>query len=99
MRDLGTSRWAADALETAAIILERRNDAAAATEALAAATALRAAAGEPHGGMRVIAPEVERSRLRLLTDLGPERFATLDTCGRSRSVPAALDAARAALGD
>ncbi|MGI9030436.1 MAG: BTAD domain-containing putative transcriptional regulator [Ilumatobacteraceae bacterium] len=98
MRDLGTSRWAADALETAAIILERSRDTPAAAEALAAATALRDSAGEQRGGMRAIAPEVERSRLRLLTDLGPERLATLDTCGRSRSVPAALDAARAALG-
>jgi hypothetical protein len=58
--DLGTRRWAADALELATVVLARREARHEAVEALAAATELREASGEPCGGVRLAAAEVRR---------------------------------------
>jgi predicted ATPase/DNA-binding SARP family transcriptional activator len=99
VRDQPGFRWVADALEMAALVLESRDESAAATEALASADALRVAAGETGGGVRVAGAEVQRARDRLPGLLGAERFAKHDARGRTRSPDAAIADALARLGD
>ncbi len=73
--DLGTRRWAADALEMVTVVLECRGRHAEAVVALGASEALREAAGGRGGGVRAVAEEVRRSASRLRDALGPDGFA------------------------
>jgi tetratricopeptide (TPR) repeat protein len=83
--DLGTRRWAADALEMVGVVLERRGDHAVAASALGASEGLRAASGERRGGIRALAREIQRTTSRLRRTLGPQQFAAHD--GRGRVLP------------
>jgi hypothetical protein len=64
-----------------------------------ASAALRDALGETLGGVRVVADEVRRSRDRLESALGSERFAEHEARGRASSTDEALADALAALAD
>ena len=95
--DLGGQRWVADALETAALVLEAEQDTGRAAAILGASDQLRKAAGEASGGVRVIAEEVRHSRDRLASALGPERFSQHELRGRALSREAAITLALAGL--
>jgi predicted ATPase/DNA-binding SARP family transcriptional activator len=95
--DLGGRRWVADALETAALVLEAEQDTGRAAAILGASDQLRKAAGEASGGVRVIAEEVRHSRDRLASALGPERFSQHELRGRALSREAAITLALAGL--
>jgi hypothetical protein len=96
LADMGTQRWLADALETAALVLaERDPDRAAAV--LGASDRLREAAGEPRGGVRVIAEQVRQARDRLITAVGAERFARHKNRSRELSLKEAVTLALAGL--
>jgi tetratricopeptide (TPR) repeat protein len=82
VRDLGTRRWLADALELTALVLEWRAEPGAAVEILGASDALREGAGEAGGGVRAVAEAVERGRARLVVALGPDAFAAHAARGR-----------------
>jgi tetratricopeptide (TPR) repeat protein len=84
LQDQPGFRWVADALETAALVLEAREEPGAAAEAMAAADSLRVSLGEIGAGVRVSAVEVEQARERLPARLGAELFETHDAQGRSR---------------
>jgi hypothetical protein len=88
--DLGTRRFLADALESAAMVLERIDDGKVAAELLGAADGLRRADGEPSGPLRVSAPEVEQTRARLVAALGADRLSEHEARGRALSVEAAI---------
>jgi predicted ATPase/DNA-binding SARP family transcriptional activator len=98
LQDQPGFRWVADALETAALVLEARDEPGAAAEALASAAALRVSLGETGDGVRVSAAEVERSRERLVGRLGAELFAEHDARGRTQPPDGAIAEARARLG-
>jgi hypothetical protein len=95
--DLGTRRWAADGLEMAAVVLERRGDRAGAMSALEAATALRAASDERGGGVRAVAGEVRRSARRLRSALEVDRLPPHEGGPRSATPEAAMLQVLAAL--
>ncbi|MCA1706749.1 MAG: tetratricopeptide repeat protein, partial [Actinobacteria bacterium] len=95
--DLGTQRWMADALETAALVLKAEDNAEQASAILGASDRLRQAAGEPRGGVRVIAEEVRHAWDRLSGALGAERFALHEARGRALSREAAMKLALAGL--
>ncbi|HEX5347939.1 MAG TPA: BTAD domain-containing putative transcriptional regulator [Pseudonocardiaceae bacterium] len=84
LADQGTRRWVADALETAALILEI-DDAERASAILGAADRLREAIE-----VRTIAEEVRHARDRLAGALGAERFALHEARGRTLSHEAAV---------
>jgi tetratricopeptide (TPR) repeat protein len=94
--DLGTRRFLADALESAAMVVEGDDDGEVAAELLGAADGLRRADDEPSGSLRVSAPEVEQTRARLEAALGTDRLSEHDARGRALSVEAAI--ARAVTG-
>jgi hypothetical protein len=96
LADMGTQRWLADALETAALVLaERDPDRAAAI--LGASDRLREAAGEPRGGVRVITEQVRQARDRLITAVGTERFARHENRSQQLSLKEAVTLALAGL--
>ncbi|MGH3527199.1 MAG: AfsR/SARP family transcriptional regulator [Pseudonocardiaceae bacterium] len=84
LADLGTRRWVADALETAALILEI-DDTERASAILGASDRLREAIE-----VRVITEEVRHARDRLADALGAERFALHEARGRLLSHDAAI---------
>lgn len=90
LRDVGSRRWVADALELATLVLESRGDAAAAAEVLGASAALRAASGERSGGNRALGSEIQRCRERLTISLGPDRLEHDEERGRRLSPEAAI---------
>ncbi len=97
LADQGTRRWVADALETAALILEIDDlgigdDAERASVILGAADRLREAIE-----VRVITEEVRHARARLSDALGAERFALHESRGRTLSPEAAIALALARL--
>jgi predicted ATPase/DNA-binding SARP family transcriptional activator len=97
LADQGTRRWVADALETAALILEIDDlgigdDAERASVILGAADRLREAIE-----VRVITKEVRHARARLSDALGAERFALHEVRGRTLSPEAAIALALAGL--
>jgi len=97
LADLGGRRWVADALETAALVLQAEKDAERASAILGASDRLREAAGEARGGVRVIAEEVRHVRGRLASALGAERVAQHEARGRALSRKAAITLALAGL--
>jgi hypothetical protein len=72
------------------------DDGEVAAELLGAADCWRRADGEPSGPLRVSAPEVDKTRARLLAALGAERHSEHEARGRALSVEAAI--ARAVTG-
>jgi predicted ATPase/class 3 adenylate cyclase len=84
LADLGTQRWLADALETAALVLADR-DPDRAVAILGVSDRLREAAGEPRGGVRVLTDQVQQAHDRLITALDADRFARHDN--QSRDLP------------
>jgi hypothetical protein len=90
LADLGTQRWVADALETAALILEAEDNPEQASVILGVSDRLRESAGEARGGLRVIAEEVRHARNRLAAALGAERFALHEARGRALPREAAI---------
>jgi hypothetical protein len=93
--DLGTRRFLADGLESAAMILEGDGDLGTAAELLGAADGVREAE-QQSGALRISTPEVEQTRARLAAALGPEPASERDADGRALSVEAAI--ARAVTG-
>ncbi|MGH3843931.1 MAG: hypothetical protein ACRDS0_21160 [Pseudonocardiaceae bacterium] len=91
LADLGTQRWVADALETAALVLETE-DRERASAILGASDRLRDAAE-----VRVITEEVRHARDRLVAALGAECFALHEARGRAFSREAAITLALVAL--
>ena len=85
LADQGTRRWVADALETAALILEIDDDTERASAILGAADRLREAIE-----VRVLTEEVRHARDRLASALGAERFALHEARGRLLSHEAAI---------
>jgi hypothetical protein len=85
LADLGTRRWVADALETAALVLEIDDDTERASVILGASDRLREAIE-----VRVITEEVRHARDRLADALGAERFALHEARGRLLSHEAAI---------
>ncbi|MFN0090203.1 MAG: ATP-binding protein [Acidimicrobiales bacterium] len=98
LHDLGTRRWLADALELAALLLESRGETGLATEIFGASAALREAAGEPFGGIRSVAPEVQRGRDRLIATLGADAYAAHQARGRQQGPQSAVTEALTRLG-
>ena len=98
VRDLGTRRWLADALELAALVLEARGETGTAAEILGASAAVREAAGEPFGGVRSVAEEVQRGRDRLIAALGADAYAAHQARGRQRRPESAVGEALTRLG-
>jgi non-specific serine/threonine protein kinase len=92
LTDLGTQRWLAEALETAAVVLETEQDAERASTILGAADHLRDAAQ-----VQIIAEQVQHARNRLAGALGGERFALHETRGHELSSKAAVALALAGL--
>ncbi len=97
LADLGAQRWVADALETAALVLEAE-DAEPAVAILGASDRLRETAGEARGGVRVIAGQVRHAGDRLAGALGAERFAQHEARGQALSREAAITLTLAGLG-
>lgn len=97
LADLGTQRWVADALETAALVLEAEDDAEQASVIFGASGRLRESAGEARGGVRVIAGEVRHARTRLASVLSAERLALHEARGRALPREAAIALALAGL--
>jgi hypothetical protein len=97
LHDLGTRRWAADALEMVTVVLERRGQHGNAVVALGAAEGLRQAAAERGGGVRAVADEVCCSIGRLRQTLSREPFVAHEERGRSLSPEAAIAAMVVAL--
>jgi len=97
LTDLGTQRWTADALETAALVLETEDNAEQASVIFGASNRLRESAGEARGGVRVIAQEVRNARNRLASALAAERLAQHDARGRALPREAAITLALAEL--
>jgi hypothetical protein len=95
--DLGTQRWVADALETAALVVETEDHAEQASVILGASDRLRESVGGARGGVRVIAEEVRHARNRLAGALGAERFALHEARGRALPREAAITLALAGL--
>ena len=83
--DLGTRRWAADALEMVAVVLERGRRHDTAMAALSSSEVLREAAGERDGGVRAVAEEVRRSASRLRSVAGGDELQAHRW--RARSLP------------
>jgi len=88
--DLGTRRWAADALEMVTIVLESRGQHTDAVLAFGASEALHEAAGGQGSSLRAVAGHVRRSVSRLREALGPDGFGTYDDRGRSLSPEVAM---------
>jgi tetratricopeptide (TPR) repeat protein len=97
LADLGSQRWLADALETAALILEDNQDAERASRILGASNRLREAASETKGGVRVIANKVRHTEERLIGALDAERFALNEASGQALTREAAITLALAGL--
>lgn len=97
LADLGTQQWVADALETAALVLEAEDNAEQPSVIFGASDRLRESAGEPRGGVRVIAEEVRHAWNRLASALGAERFALHEARGRALPREAAITLALAGL--
>jgi predicted ATPase/DNA-binding SARP family transcriptional activator len=95
--ELGTRRWAADALEMATVVLERGGCHAEAAVALGTAEQLRAATRGRGGGVRTVAGEVRRSVRLLRAALGPARSTLLEARGRALSPERAMAEAVVAL--
>jgi predicted ATPase len=85
LTDLGTQRWLAEALETAAVVLEAEQDTERAAAILRAADQLHDAAQ-----VQIIAEQVRHARDRLAGALGAKRFALQETRGRELSSKAAV---------
>jgi hypothetical protein len=94
---LGTRRWAADALEMAAVVLERREMAAPAVSALAGAQALRLAAGEGSATVRAVAVEVHRTADRLRTSVSSREHAAREHAAWALSCEDVMEATLKAL--
>jgi predicted ATPase/DNA-binding SARP family transcriptional activator len=90
LRQLGTRRFAADALESAAVLFERRGLNPEAAAALGAADALRTASGTQGPGVRTLAVEVRQSRQRLDKALGARAFRAHESRGRASSPEEAM---------
>jgi hypothetical protein len=90
LRDLGTTRWAADALELTAIVHERGGRYVDGAVALSNAKALRAAAGETGGGVRAVADEVRRTEFRLQAVLATDELSALERRGRAVSTESVM---------
>ena len=88
--DLGTRRWAADALEMVTIVLESRGQHAEAVFDLGASEALHEAAGGQGASQRAVADHLRRSASRLREALGPDGFAAHDDRGRSLAPEVAM---------
>ncbi|MGH3785173.1 MAG: AfsR/SARP family transcriptional regulator [Pseudonocardiaceae bacterium] len=97
LTDLGTGRWVADALETTTLVLHAEDGGERASTILGASDRLRESAGEPRGGVRVIAEEVRQTRDRMASALGAERFELHEAQGRALSREAAITLALAGL--
>jgi non-specific serine/threonine protein kinase len=97
LANLGTQRWVADALETAALVLEAEDNGEQVSTILGASDRLRESAGEARGGVRVIAEEVRHARNRMISTLGAERFALHEARGRALPREAAIALALAGL--
>jgi tetratricopeptide (TPR) repeat protein len=95
--DLATRRWAADALEVAAIVLARRGDDAGAATAVGASQVLRAAADGQGGAVRPVDAAVRTSSARRHDGLGADRFDAAVDRGRALVPEAALAEVLAAL--
>ena len=92
LTDLGTQRWLAEALETAAVVLEAEHNTERAAAILCAADQLHDAAQ-----VQIIAEQVRHARDRLAGALGAKRFALHETRGRELSSEAAVALALAGL--
>jgi predicted ATPase/DNA-binding SARP family transcriptional activator len=99
LRDQAGVRWIADALETAALVLESKGAGDAAAEALGSAHELRAGTGTTVGGIRVISPEIRRASNRLEEALSAGRFTVHFARARTRSPGAAITEVLARLDD
>jgi predicted ATPase len=97
--DLGTRRWAADALEMSAIVLARRRQVDDAATAMASATLLRQAANERAGGIRAIAADVRRAAEELGRALSPQACAEAAARAHRLSAEQAMAAAVEALAE
>jgi predicted ATPase/DNA-binding SARP family transcriptional activator/class 3 adenylate cyclase len=90
LRELGSRRWMADALEMAALVRQAAGDDEGAARLLGACEAVRAALGEPAGGLRLISEKVRECRTRVTEVLGAEGFAAREDEGRKMSLEEAL---------
>jgi predicted ATPase/DNA-binding SARP family transcriptional activator len=89
LADLGTRRWVADAIELAAVILERDDQPQPAARLLGACAGIRSSLGEPAGGLRAVAGAVQASRDQLQGLLG-ERLPKEESAGARLSIDEAL---------
>jgi predicted ATPase/DNA-binding SARP family transcriptional activator len=89
LADLGTRRWVADAIELAALILERGGQPQPATRLFGACAAIRSSLGEPAGGLRALSQSVQASHQRLTAALG-ERLSEQESVGAGLSKDEAL---------
>jgi predicted ATPase/DNA-binding SARP family transcriptional activator len=81
LAEIGSRRWVADAVELAALVLERDGQAQPAARLIGACAAVRSSMGEPAGGLRALAPTVQASQERLVEALGAGRYAEQEALG------------------
>jgi tetratricopeptide (TPR) repeat protein len=86
LADLGTRRWVADAIELAAVILERDGKPQPAARLLGGCAAIRSSLAEPAGGLRALAGTVAACRDRLAELLGTEMMAEHQALGACLSI-------------
>jgi len=89
LADLGTRRWVADALELAALVLERGELLQPAARLMDACAAIRRSLGEPAGGLRALGETVQACQQRLAAELG-ERLSEQQSIGAGLSKDDAL---------
>jgi hypothetical protein len=89
LAEIGTRRWVADAVELAAVILERAGQPQPAARLVGACSAIRSSLGEAPGGLRALAETVNTGRERLAASLG-ERLAEQVSTGARMSKDEAL---------
>jgi hypothetical protein len=99
LRELGSRRWAADALEIAALLRQSAGDEEGAVRLFGACEALRGALGEPVGGIHLIAEKVRACRGSAERALGSEGFTHQEGLGRKMSIEGALSYALAPAGE
>ena len=90
LAEIGSRRWVADAIELAALILERGGQPQPAARLFGACAAIRSSLGEPAGGLRALAATVHASHERLIETLDEDRFAEQERLGADLSKDQAL---------
>jgi non-specific serine/threonine protein kinase len=90
LAELGSRRWVADAIELAAVILERDVQPQPAARLFGACAAIRSSLGEPAGGLRALAGTVAACREQLIGVMGVEPLAEQEGLGAGFSIDRAI---------